>query len=95
PLQQPHDELLALLKGLKAHNVNVWCFTGYTFEQLLTNPQHKELLGYIDVLVDSPFVLAQRDTTLRFRGSTNQRILDVRASLAVSRPVLTPYQESP
>ena len=95
PLQQPHDELLALLKGLKAHNVNVWCFTGYTFEQLLTNPQHKELLGYIDVLVDSPFVLAQRDTTLRFRGSTNQRILDVRASLAASRPVLTPYQESP
>lgn len=95
PLQQPHDELLALLKGLKAHNVNVWCFTGYTFEQLLTNPQHKELLGYIDVLVDSPFVLAQRETTLRFRGSTNQRILDVKASLAVSRPVLTPYQESP
>ena len=38
PLQQPHDELLALLKGLKAHNVNVWCFTGYTFEQLLTIP---------------------------------------------------------
>ena len=92
PLQQPDDELLRLLKGLKEHGVNVWCFTGYTFEQLLHSPK-EHLLHYIDVLVDSPFILAQRDTTLRFRGSSNQRILDVPASLAAGAPILTPYQE--
>lgn len=92
PLQQPDDELLRLLKGLKEHGVNVWCFTGYTFEWLLNSPK-KALLEYVDVLVDSPFILAQRDTTLRFRGSSNQRILDMPASLAAGAPILTPYQE--
>ncbi len=95
PLQQPFDELLRLLKGMKAHGLNVWCFTGYTFEELLESSQKRALLHYIDVLVDSPFILAQRDTTLRFRGSGNQRILNVKESLAAGAPVLTPYQESP
>lgn len=93
PLQQPYEDLLALLKGLKAHGVNVWCFTGYTFETLLAS-EKKPLLEYIDTLVDSPFLLAQRDTTLRFRGSGNQRIIDVAASLAAGAVVLSPYHSA-
>ena len=91
PLQQPFADMLALLKGLKANGVNVWCYTGYTFEQLLQS-EKAPLLKYIDVVVDGPFVMAQRDTTLRFRGSANQRIIDVSASLAAGTAILTPYQ---
>lgn len=91
PLQQPFADMLALLKGLKANGVNVWCYTGYTFEQLLQS-EKAPLLEYIDVVVDGPFVMAQRDTTLRFRGSANQRIIDVSASLAAGTAILTPYQ---
>ncbi|MGM9868972.1 MAG: anaerobic ribonucleoside-triphosphate reductase activating protein [Sodaliphilus sp.] len=91
PLEQPFAELLALLKGLKANGVNVWCYTGYTFEQLL-HSEKAPLMEYIDVVVDGPFVMAQRDTSLRFRGSSNQRIIDVGASLAAGTAILTPYQ---
>ena len=91
PLQQPTAELLTLLQGLKAAGVNVWCYTGYTFEQLLQSDK-APLLAYIDVVVDGAFVIAQRDTSLRFRGSANQRIVDVAASLAAGTAILTPYQ---
>jgi anaerobic ribonucleoside-triphosphate reductase activating protein len=68
---------------------DVWCWTGYTLEQLLTDsPDKLTLLAGIDVLVDGPFDLAQRDLTLRFRGSRNQRVLDVPASLAAGEAVL-------
>ena len=91
PLQQPTAELLTLLQGLKTAGVNVWCYTGYTFEQLLQCDK-APLLAYIDVVVDGAFVIAQRDTSLRFRGSANQRIIDVAASLAAGTAILTPYQ---
>ena len=58
----------------------IWCYTGFRFEEL-TAPEQQELLRHIDVLVDGPFVAAQRDTSLRFRGSSNQRLIDVQASL--------------
>lgn len=60
---------------------NIWCYTGYTWEQILQHPEFRPLLDNIDVLVDSPFILAQRDISLLFRGSPNQRIIDVKASL--------------
>lgn len=60
---------------------NIWCYTGYRWEQIAGKPEYAELLQHIDVLVDSPFVLALRDISLRFRGSSNQRIIDVKASL--------------
>ena len=69
----------------------MWCYTGYTFEQLLQSDK-APLLAYIDVVVDGAFVIAQRDTSLRFRGSANQRIIDVAASLAAGTAILTPYQ---
>ena len=64
---------------------DIWCYSGYLFEALAAGKvgQHsRALLERLDVLVDGPFVLEQKDLSLRFRGSANQRILDVPASLA-------------
>lgn len=66
---------------------NIWCYTGYRWEQLICEPRFLLLLHQIDVLVDSPFILAQRNIQLRFRGSENQRIIDVPASLSAGRMV--------
>ena len=67
---------------------NIWCYTGYTFERLLDNPKQAELLKYIDVLVDGKFKQALRDESLLFRGSSNQRLIDVKASLKANKTVL-------
>ena len=81
PFAQPEGFCkLAIL--LKAHGYEVASYSGYTFEQLLhgTTAQ-QQLLQQIDVLIDGPFLLAERSLNLSFRGSKNQRILDVPASL--------------
>jgi anaerobic ribonucleoside-triphosphate reductase activating protein len=58
---------------------NVWCFTGYTYEQLRALDDEKmALVCECDVLIDGPFILAERDLTCRFRGSRNQRLLRLR-----------------
>ena len=68
-------------------NKNIWAFSGFTLEQLLTQSPHPrtdvtdELLSYIDVLVDGKFMLEKKNIRLRFRGSENQRIIDLPASL--------------
>lgn len=59
----------------------IWCFTGYKYENLLKNPKQFALLQQIDVLVDGPFIKELRDEDLFFRGSSNQRIINVRKSL--------------
>lgn len=75
-------------------NKTVWAFTGYLFDKdiLLGRAGPKEItdeyLSYLDVLVDGPFVLEKKDLSLRFRGSSNQRIIDVPASLAAGKVVL-------
>ena len=67
---------------------DVWSWSGYTFEQLCTDSEDKrELLAAIDVLVDGPYLEAQRDLTLAFRGSRNQRVLDAKASVEAGRAV--------
>ena len=53
----------------------IWCWTGFTYEEILADPQMSMMLPWLDVLVDGPFILEQRDTTLLFRGSPNQRII--------------------
>lgn len=76
------------LRAELGHTRDVWAWSGYTFEQLLTASADKvELLGMLDVLVDGPFTLAERDLTLPFRGSRNQRVLDVPASLRAGEAV--------
>lgn len=66
----------------------IWCYTGYRFENLIQYPKRKALLELCDVLVDSPFILVERDLSLPFRGSRNQRIIDVQASLEEEKPVM-------
>ena len=72
----------------------VWCYSGFTLEELLTDGSHPRceatdgLLALIDVLVDGKFVLAKKDISLRFRGSSNQRLLDLPATLREGKPVL-------
>ena len=94
PQNQP--EILKLLRQVKEKypDKSIWAFSGYLFEEdilsyrLCTAEITKEILGYLDVLVDGPFVAAKRDLTLRFRGSSNQRLIDVPASLNNGKIVL-------
>lgn len=79
------EALSILAKEAKELGLNIFCYTGYTFEYLLshfdTNPEYEALLSQCDYLVDGPFVLEERSLMLKFRGSKNQRILDVKKSL--------------
>lgn len=68
-------------------NKTIWCYTGFTYEALVRNPKQRALLEQIDVLVDGPFVKSLRDDDLLFRGSSNQRLIDVPASLSTGRVV--------
>lgn len=77
-----------IAERLKAAGINIWCYTGFTFELLLTKPDCRAFLQYIDVLVDGPFVAEQKSYDLLFRGSANQRLIDVPASLAAGQVVL-------
>ncbi len=86
PFLQP--EPLALLAA-EAHKrkLTVWAYSGYTFEELLTDETARPLLEQLDVLVDGRFELAQRSLSLKWRGSSNQRVLDVPASLNAGHAV--------
>ena len=75
----------------KQSRKNIWCYTGYTFESLLRNPRQAKLLEYIDVLVDGKFKKELRDEDLYFRGSRNQRLIDVQASLKANEIVSYRY----
>jgi len=90
PLMQI-DACLDIVKYCVNIGLNVWCYTGFTFEELLkiskNNSNLLELLQNIDVLVDGRFILEQRSLDILFRGSTNQRILDCKASIKALKPV--------
>lgn len=74
--------LVDLVHRMREHtSVDVWCYTGFTWEELQKNADMKELAVLCDVIVDGRFVLALRDTSLLFRGSSNQRLIDVRRTL--------------
>ena len=88
PMMQPEGftELACAIKE-QSHKT-IWCYTGYTYETLLTMPAQRELLRHIDVLVDGPFIQDLRDEQLRFRGSSNQRTIDVQRSLESGTVIL-------
>ena len=79
-----------LAQAVHQLGMNVWCYTGYTWEALMEaqDPDQRTFLEQIDVLIDGPFLLAQKSLNLRFRGSANQRVIDVKASLKAQRVVL-------
>lgn len=88
--------LLPWLKTVKERypGKDIWCYTGYRFEEDVLNrfcsqwEDMREFLSYIDVLVDGEFILEQKDISLQFRGSRNQRIILVQESLRAGRTVL-------
>ena len=90
--------LLPFLRRVEAAypEKNVWAFSGFTYEELLTEGSHPrceatdELLGLVDVLVDGRFVEALHDISLRFRGSSNQRLIDLNATRETGELVLLP-----
>ena len=87
-------EVLRLMRSIKQSvpDKDIWCFTGYTFEQILCSginkPYDDEMIKLIDVLVDGPFILEQKNLALKFRGSANQRIIDVPNSLQQGKVVI-------
>lgn len=85
PLQQD-STLLEFLRKVKSKfpNKSIWLYTGYTYEQI----KNKKELDYVDVLVDGKFVEALKDISLQFRGSSNQRIIDVKATKENSKIIL-------
>ncbi len=88
PMFQP-EGFADLAKAIKNETgKNIWCYTGYRFEALRRNGRQAELLRWIDVLVDGPYIESQRDRDALFRGSRNQRLIDVQASLRGEEVVL-------
>ncbi len=91
PQNQP--DVVRLLRRIKAElpEKSIWAFSGYLFEQDILSGRlgdTSEYLSYLDVLVDGPFVLAKKNLSLRFRGSENQRLIDVKASLQAGKTIL-------
>lgn len=86
PMELVNQEgLLPLLQQVRKMypDKDIWCYTGYLYEDLLSGgkvhgPYSDEILSYLDILVDGPFILAQKNIRLKFRGSENQRIIDVK-----------------
>ena len=97
PMEKANQRaLLPLVKRVRETypQKDIWCYTGYTLETDLLSPSRArcevtdELLGLIDVLVDGEFIEAQRDLTLLFRGSRNQRLIDLPATLREGKTVI-------
>jgi anaerobic ribonucleoside-triphosphate reductase activating protein len=82
PMLHPEGfiELARMIK--QRTDKTIWCYTGYLFEELLKHPLRRELVELCDVIVDGRYVEAERDLSLHFRGSRNQRIIDVAKSLS-------------
>ena len=95
PMCQPlaFAELARLIKS--ETNKTIWCYSGYTVEQILNDKDKLSLLSTIDVLVDGRFVQEKRDESLIFRGSSNQRLIDAKASIEQGKAVLFNYNPFP
>ena len=95
PMFQPEGFTKLALAIRAASRKTIWCYTGYTYERLIGHSDQLALLRELDVLVDGPFVQSLRDESLYFRGSSNQRLIDVQASLRAGRVVLFDYNPVP
>lgn len=89
PMENAED-LLALVQAVRraVPEKSIWVYSGFLYEEILTQPARKALLEACDVLVDGPFVDALKDPGLYFRGSSNQRIIDVAKSREAGKAML-------
>lgn len=76
-------QTLRLVKAIKGAGYGIWVYTGYLYEEILKNKDLRPILDYVDVVVDGPFIETKRDPDLKFRGSSNQRIISLKG---ISRP---------
>lgn len=74
------DNLTTLAREIKKTGKTIWCYTGYRYEEIVNRQKFNQLLETIDVLVDGRFENNLKDTSLRFRGSSNQRLIDIKKS---------------
>ena len=88
PMLHP-EGFISLARMIKQQtDKTIWCYTGYTFESLMKSPLHREFIELCDVVVDGRYEQAERDLSLRFRGSRNQRVIDVARTLQSGEVVL-------
>lgn len=87
PMQQTEDNDLLdfIIRVKKETNKNIWLWSGYSFEEIIKDISKKEILNYIDILVDGRFNILERNISLKYRGSSNQRVIDVQRTLAKNK----------
>ena len=89
------DKFAYMAKSFKEKGLNVWSYTGYTYEYILENKDKRlgwnDLLNSIDVLVDGRFEEEKQQDGLKFRGSTNQRIIDIKESMILNEVIIIEY----
>ncbi len=89
--------ILEITRHAKSIGLNVWCYTGFTYEEVIEmgkkNPKYLEFLENIDVLVDGKFINELKDLNLLFRGSSNQRVIDMKKTLKEHKIVLIPESD--
>lgn len=85
-------ELIPYIKKIKEilPSKDIWAYSGYTYEEILNDNEKYELLKFVDVLVDGRFILELKNPSLAFRGSSNQRIIDIKKSLKKGEVILHP-----
>lgn len=83
--------LIPIARFVKAQGLEMACYTGFLFEELLSGkvPFARELLSYLDILIDGKFVISQKSLDLKFKGSKNQRTIDVQKSLQEGKAILS------
>ena len=82
PMLHP-EGFIALAQLIRQHtDKTIWCYTGFKYEDIQADQRLSQILPYLDVLVDGPFIQSLRNTDLLFRGSSNQRIIDVKKTIA-------------
>lgn len=84
------SDIFNLIKKLKVKfpNKNIWLYTGYTLENVLNNPLRKRIIELCDVVVDGRYIDELKDLTLKFRGSSNQRLIDAKKTLKENKIIL-------